>query len=199
MATSTITSDDVIQRVRARWGDLARNDIARAENNIGLCIWGGLERLGRVIKDSEDRQLLMKEITKAPTLGVIDLSHSDFNGVLIDTLARRGAVRLADASMPVKHAPTYDGLLAPSAADILWYHLTGKKLIFKNPATGALNTYANSLIYSVSFIPSLTDAALPLDDRLEDQLVDRVSEIVQKLGGLAFLKTDEEVAAQAVK
>lgn len=200
MATSSITSNDIVHRVRARWKDeIPRQAIARADHNIGLCIYGGLERLGLVIKDSEGRQFLMKEITKTPTSGVIDLTHADFNGIFIDTLKRPDAVRLADGSMPAMHCPTYNGLLAKTPTDTLWYHLLGKKLVFKNPSTGALNTYATPLIYTASYVPSLITAdARPLPEELEDQLVDRVAEIVGKLGGLNFLRADEDSAVRAV-
>jgi hypothetical protein len=189
-------------RVMARWDtQIPIPLIPRAEHNIGLVIPGACERLGRVVKDTADRHLLQKKITKTPTAGVIDLTHADFVGTFWDTLKRPDGIRTAAGTMPAKHVPTYDKLLAAVPyVDVLWYHITGKEIIFKNPATGALTTYATSCIFTASYIPVIdgSDANRTLESALEDQLIDRVAEIVGKLGGLNFLTADPEMAKAAM-
>lgn len=176
--------------------------VSRADHNIALTIFGGCERLGRAIKDTADRHLLQKEFVAVPASGVVDLSGATYRNVFIDTLKLPGAiVATAEAATTFKHAPSMDAMRATTPTDTacVWFHLRGKKLVFKNPATGALNTYATSVTFLVSYIPDIGDSAnLPLPAELEDQLVDRVAEIVKQLGGLQFLKMDEDAAQAAV-
>lgn len=202
MSVSTITINDICARVRARWGSLVPLTlIPRADHNIALCVYGGCERLGRAVKDSQDRHLLVKEINATPIAGVIDLSTATYKNIFIDTYRLPGALRTQTESAAVfKHAPSIDALRAatPSDSTCVWFHLLGKKLIFKNPATGALNTYATALSLAGSHVPDVGDSVnFPLDITLEDQLVDRVAEIVKQLGGLDFLKADDETAGRA--
>jgi len=111
--------------------------LPRAEHNIGLVIAGACERLGRTIKDTTDRHKLQKKITKSPTAGVIDLTNVDFDGTFWDTLKRPDGVRTAAGTMPAKHAPSFDKLLAAVPYnDVLWYHVHGKEIVFKNPTNG---------------------------------------------------------------
>ena len=202
MSASTIGTNDFCGRVRARWGTLLPLPlVARADHNIALCIFGGLERLARAIKDTADRHLLVREINATPAAGVIDLSTSTFDGVLIDTLKTPGAITTqADTAAVFKLAPSLDALRAktPTDSDVVWYTLRGKKLHFKNPSTGSLTTYVTGLTLAASYIPALGDANRPLPDTLEDQAIDRVAEIVKQLGGLNFLKMDEDAAQAAI-
>lgn len=201
MSASAITSNDICARVRARLGAmLPAALVSRADHNITLTIFGGCERLARAIKDSVDRHLLQKEFAAVPASGVVDLSVSTYRNVLIDTLRLPGAiVATAEAGTVFKHAPSMDAMRATTPTDsaCVWYHLRGKKLVFKNPSTGALNTYATGVTFLASYIPDIGDAQLPLPAELEDQLVDRVAEIVKQLGGLQFLKMDEDAARTA--
>src|SRR5688572_27801435 len=99
---STMTSNDICARVRARWsGLLPAPLVPRADHNISLTIFGGCERLARTIKDSADRPLLITEIdNKAPVAGRIDLTHADYAGILIDTYKLPGAI-VTNAESPV--------------------------------------------------------------------------------------------------
>lgn len=202
MSVSTISTNDITARVRARLGvTLPLAAIPRADHNIALCVFGACERLGKAVKESGDRHLLIKEINATPTSGVIDLSTATFKNVFIDTYRTPGAVvTQAESSVVFKHVPSLDALRAttPTDSNCVWYTLRGKKLTFKNPSTGALNSYATALTLAGSYIPTIDDATLPMVFELEDQLIDRVSEIVKQLGGLQFLKTDEDLAKEMV-
>lgn len=200
MATSVMSSNDVIQRVLAKYKFIPPALMrTRVETNIIFCIYGAQERLGRAIKDSTDRHKLQKKITKAPVAGVIDLTHADFNSIFIDTFKLPGSIRTsAENAMTFKHFPSIDAMRAKTPTDIVAYHLFGRELVFKNPTDQALNTYTTSLSLLGSFVPSLWDAAFPLDDTLDDQLVSRVTEMIGQLGGLEFLKMDKDLAEAAV-
>lgn len=202
MSASTLTSSDICARVRALWvAMLPQPLVARAEHNIALTIPAGFERLARAVKDTADRQLLVIEIVKAPVAGKLDLTHADFNGILIDTYRMPGAINTSAVSALVfNHAPSLDALKAtpPTDPTCIWYHLRGKQLVFRDPVTGALNTYATSLSLAGSYIPELGNANRPLPGELDGQAVDRVTEAVKEMGGLAFLKMDPEKAIERV-
>lgn len=203
MSASVITTNDICARVRARWGaQLPLAMIPRANHNITLCIFGACERLAKAVKDSTDRHLLVRDINATPSSGVIDLSTATFKNVLIDTYKLDGAIRTqAESSVTFHHAADLNAIRAktPSDTNAVWYNLTGKKLTFKNPSTDALNTYNTALTLAGSYIPAIDDANWPLEYALEDQLIDRVAETVKELGGLQFLKMDEDMAGSMIK
>lgn len=205
MAASTITTNDICGRVRSLWAPLlAQNLVPRADHNIGLAIWAGMERLAKAIKDSSDRPLLITELTnKTPVLGVIDLSTATYANFLIDTFRLPGAINTsAESAVVFNHVATLSDLKLARQADLtcVWYHLRGKNLIFRNPVTPfALNTYVTPVNLAGSYIPLLGSATLPLPFELEGQLIDRVAELMQKLGGLQFLTMDEEKAGETVR
>lgn len=131
-----------------------------------------------------------------PVLGVVDLTVAAFKNCLFSTLGREGCIKLSSGAISPSVRPVreYNLLLAKLPKDCVWYFLNNTKLVFKNPADGLLTTYVTALKANVSYIPTIDDATLPLPDELVDQWIDRLSEIVQKIGGMAFLKADEESA-----
>lgn len=203
MSTSTLDSNNICARVRARWGNLIPESLrVRADFNIALSIFSGMERLGRVIKDSSDRPLLVVDISATPTDGRIDLTGADFAYTFIDTLKLPGAIdTAAESALTFSPAPSLDALKATTPTDTskVWFYLRGQELIFKNPADGALDTYATALKLAMSYIPVLGNADRPLPGALDGQLIDRVAEVVKELGGLQFLKMDPDEAGEAVK
>jgi len=175
----------------------------RADHNIALCIPGGCERLARAVKDTTDRALLTLEITnKAPVDGVLDLTDNAYAAFLIDTFKDPGAITtFAPSSVVFNHVPSFDGLKAPTPRDpsCVWYHLRGMRLIFKHPDTGALNSYNTPLTLSGVYIPDFGSSTRPMQGELNDQLIDRVAEIVKGAGGMQFLMMDPDKAAQVIR
>ena len=204
MSISTLSSIDVCARVRARWiVSLPDHLRDRVDHNIALCIPGGCERLARSVKDTTDRRLLTLTIeNEAPDAGVIDLTHADFASMLIDTFRQPGAINtFAPSSTVFNHVPSMDALKASTPVDptCVWYHLQDqKRLVFKNPADNALNTYITPLSLTGVYIPDFGSATRPVVGELNDQLVDRVNEIVKQMGGLPFLTLDPDKATQIV-
>lgn len=177
---------------------LAQPLIPRADHNISLTIPGACERLAKAVRDSTDRHLLIKVVEKAPVAGVIDLTHGDFAGVFTDTFRAQGAINTAGVSTAVFfHVPTLDALKADFPVDetCVWYHERGSSLIFRNPVDGLLNNYIQLLRLAGSYIPEIGNAVRPMVHELDDQLVDRATEIVQQAGGLQFLTMDPQKAA----
>jgi hypothetical protein len=202
MSTSALTTNDICARVRAQLGAvLPLTALPRADHNISLCIWSGLERLARSVRPTTDRHLLTCEINVTPASGELDLTAAGFAGVFLDTLTLPGSVTAqAESAAVFKHAPSLDALRASTPADpsCVWYNLTGKVLTFKHPTTGALNAYSTALTLRGFYIPEIGNASRPLPQELDGQLIDRVAELVKALGGLRFLQADEEVARAAV-
>ena len=203
MSTSVLGTNDICARVRAQWpGAIPLAAIPRADRNIALCIFGACERLGKAIKESKDRHLLIKEINATPATGVIDLSTSTYENIFTDTFKIPGAIYTqAESSTVFNAVSTMNELKAatPTDANYVWFLLRGKKLIFKNPSTGALNTYATALTLAGSYIPTIDDSNLPMVTELEDQLIARITEmIVKQLSGMDFLKMDEDMAVDLV-
>jgi hypothetical protein len=133
----------------------------------------------------------------------LDLTHADFAGIFIETLKRPGAINTAAASnLTFNAVPSLDALKGDFADDAtcVWFYLRGNtQLIFRTPGTGTLNAYATLLSLAGSYIPEIGNAARPLPGELDDQMVDRVAEIVKELGGLSFLKMDPDQAQQALR
>jgi len=200
MSVSSLTTDDVLARVRARF-DVPLALVPRAEHNIALCIAGGLERLGRAVKDSLDRHLLITSLNATPAAGVIDLSTATYRNILIDTFKLPGGITTqAELSTVFKQVASLDALRATSPADTscVWFNLTGTKLTFKHPTSGALNSYATAVVLRGSYIPTLDTTSLPMPAELDDQLIDQVAGLVKQLGGMSFLKMDDDLAAERV-
>lgn len=136
-----------------------------------------LKALARRIADSgpDARQLLVRDINATPVAGVIDLSAVGFTAVLIDTYQREGAINTqAETALSFFHVPTLTALKAttPADANLVWYHLRGRQLIFKNPATGALNTFATNVKLAGSYVPTLAEMPDVLDDELIVEVMD---------------------------
>lgn len=204
MSISTLNSNDICARVRARWAPMLPLPLtARADHNISLVIPGGLERLAHAIRDSADKALLMKVVNKAPVAGVLDLTQADFAGMFPETFKRPGAITTqAESNLVFNSVPSFDALKGdfPDDSTCVWFYLRAKThLHFRTPGTGALNTYATTLSLAGSYIAELGNAARPLPEELDDQAVDRVAEIVKELGGLAFLRMDPDQALQTLR
>lgn len=203
MPASAITSNDISARVRARWAAmLPITLIARADHNIALTIFAGMERLVRSVRETTDRALVTREVTnQSPVAGKLDISVAAFNQFLVDSFKMPGAINTnADSALVFKHVASLDALKAtmPTDTTCVWYHLRNRDtIIFRNPATGDLNTYTTALNLNGIYIPVLGDVTWVLDSRLDDQLVDRVAETVKELGGLQFLQLDPEMAGAA--
>lgn len=203
MSESTISTADICARVRARWAQMLPIPmINRADHNISLCVFGGCERLARVVKDSADRNLLIREIAnQAPVAGVLDLTDVAFANYLTDTYRREGAIRTTTPSaVTFHHVSDINRLQATDPEDetCVWYLLRGQELVFKNPADGTLNTYVTPVSLTGSYIPEIGNNDLPLPFELEDALIDQVDGLVKQLGGMKFLQMDGEEAQRVV-
>ena len=192
---STLDKPTLVEIVRNRL-NLPPNEAPR----IGTLVSAGMERLARAVKDSEDRNKLLALIAnKNPTAGVLDLSTSDFENILTDTLRRPGAIRThTDSRKIFRCAPSYDALRAtmPDDADMVWFFLQDDNLIFRNPADAALNTYATPLDLVASYIPEPDSVDRPLPLELEERAIDYVAEVVRGAPGEQFVQLDRDSAAQ---
>lgn len=204
MLVSTATVNDICARVRARLNMfLPLPLVNRADENISLLIYGGLERLALALKDSAQRHLVMTTVDASSVSGVVDLTASVFNNVYPDTIKDDGAVTLQSESAAVfKHVSSMARLRAKTPTDTTYvqYHLRNRSsVVFKNPADGALNTYAQALRFNVAYLPVIGDSTRPLYNEVENQLIDRIAETIGgQLGGMDFLKMDEEMAKRVV-
>lgn len=190
-AASTFVTNDAVTRTRVRKYGLAPQQlIARIEQNLSLLVEGACERLGRAVAASADRPLLETVITVTPVAGEIDLSTASFKYCLIGTLNTTATLKAAAGVLPMYPVARFTDLLARTAADVIYYFVQGRRIIIKNPVDASLSTYVASTKINLSYIPIIGDATFFLPDALEDQLIDRLGEIADNMGGLSFLQMD---------
>jgi hypothetical protein len=196
MPVTSLTIQTAAEIARQRL-NVSIEDLPRIE----VLIPDALRRLGRAVtaKESSDRHFLMKSINATPGSGAIDLSSSTFANVFIDTYREEGAIRAQNGDPTIFfHTPTLTSLLAsfPKDDSVVFYHLHGlKRLVFRNPTDGLITTFATPVSLMGAFMPTFSD----LPEELDDQLIDRIQEVFQLVGGINYLKLDPEVGARAVQ
>jgi hypothetical protein len=162
---SSLTLDNLAEVVRNRLG-LPPNEVPRLKTLVN----GALQSLAYKVSRRGDRALLVVEINKAPVAGKIDLSVADFDAILIDTYRMEGAV--SAPGLIFQHASSLQKLQTsmPTDTTYVWYFLRDRALVFRNPTTGALDTFATSVHLAGSRIPTLADMPPVYDMEIEDEL-----------------------------
>lgn len=169
---SSLTIDTIGVLVRRRV-NAPVSDRPRFETMVN----DALKALARRVSLRPDRALLVVSINKTPSSGKIDLSDAAFAAILIDTYKIEGAIATqAETDTVFQHVSSIPKMRAttPTDPNYVLYHLQDRALVFKDPAGGALDTYATALKLAGSRIPTLSDMPSVLDNDLIDE-VERIA------------------------
>jgi hypothetical protein len=194
MAISTQQAvERALRQIRKQTGKVSREEATLWRSTLSVIAGDALDLMAKRVAAGPAYEGLQTDYSVNTVAGFIDLRA--LTGILFDI--DRARVRVTSTNATVRAVDSYETLenggLQP---DQIYYAQDGTGLRFRD-LTGSITAYAVAVKIMANYIPSFTDAALPIPTQYEPALVSTMVELALGQMQPAEAKETTEIAGRA--